>query len=510
MRILLALLITAAAGCTATGDISEPWGEEEEAYDDPTTDSGRRPRPDAGDDASPTVDEDAAPPPNDPPPKPEAPIAEGLTITEVSIYQGVKIALIKDGARVTKQNADVIAGREGMLRVFVRPEASWSSHAITGVLTLTSATGSKKIETTATPSTASSETALTSTINFDIPPDRIEPDTKFSVALRDPGKTSGDGTAKTGDESFNARNTGPALKIVIVPVKYGADGSGRLPDISAAQIEAYRKAAYTTYPARKVEITVHAEYNWTSGIYASGQGFDSLLNAMVKLRYADKVGPEVYYYGAFSAKSSFSSYCSGGCVTGLCGLSDSASDSSVRACVGIGFTGAETAETMIHEVGHAHGRYHAPCGGVAGADSRFPYSGAKIGAWGWDLVTKKLIDPSKTVDFMSYCNPTWISDYTYKALTERMAFIAGGKSIVTGPAETLRIVQVAGDGTLKMTDDTFEAPLPLDAEETVHLEDASGLVSDTRAQFVRYDHLPGGFLIMRDPPKTTTKLYLPK
>jgi hypothetical protein len=498
MRSMLLALVTALAGCTlATGDISDN-GSEEETFDEPPVDSGRPnsdPSTPPGEDAAPT------PPPNEPPR--EKPLVEGLAIDEIAIYQAVKIPLMKGGTKPAKMNADVIVGREGMVRVFVRPEATWTAHAIVGELTLRSAKGEKKITADATPTAASTDAVLTSTVNFDIPPDTIEADTRFSVALRDASKT-GPSTASsalwpiTGDEALNARDTGPALKIVIVPVKYGADGSGRLPDVSAAQLELYRKAAYKTYPARKVEITARAPYDWSSTISASGSGFDSLLNAMVRLRISDKAPKDVYYYGAFAAKTSFSTYCGGGCVTGLCGLSDSPMDSSVRACVGIGFTGAETAETMIHEVGHASGRYHAPCGGPDGTDPRYPYSGAKIGSWGFDLTAKKLIDPSKTVDFMSYCNPTFVSDFNYKALTERMVSVASSPFIVEGPPETLRIVQVEGDGTLKWTDDTFVAPLPLGADRIVHVEDETG-VHDTRAQFVRYDHLPGGFLILPDP-----------
>lgn len=507
MRILIALTTLLAAGCTlATGDIAEPWGGDEEQEDEPV-DSGRRPSTDGG--SQPTPGDDAAPPPpppNDAPP-PEVPLADGLTISEVAMYQGVKVPIAKDGARVSKANADVIAGREGLLRVFVRPEASFSPHEIVGQLTLTSASSTKVIETRATPTT-SSEASLTSTINFEIPPDAIAVDTKFSIALRDPTRTSNGSTAVYSD-AFNARNTGPVLKIVIVPVKYGADGSGRLPDVSAAQLELYRKAAYQTYPARKVEVTARAPYAWSSSISASGQGFDELLEAMVSLRMSDKVASDVYYYGAFASQSSFGSYCGGGCVTGLCGLSDSPSDATVRACVGVGFSGEETAETMIHEIGHASGRYHSPCGGAAGSDSRYPYSGAKIGSWGYDLIGKKLIDPSRTVDFMSYCSPTWISDYTYKGLTDRMAYLAGGKSEVSGPSETLRIVRVLADGTLRPTDNTFDAPLPLGADRVVHIEDAAGAIRAERAQFYAYDHLPGGFLVMRDAP-AAKKLSLPK
>jgi hypothetical protein len=76
---------------------------------------------------------------------------------------------------------------------------------------------------------------------------------------------------------------------------------------------------------------------------------------------------------------------------------------------------------MVHELGHAHGRGHAPCapgGGISGVDGRYPYSGGDTSTWGWDLRSNKLHPPSAK-DIMGYCEPAWISDYTYNALADR-------------------------------------------------------------------------------------------
>jgi hypothetical protein len=87
---------------------------------------------------------------------------------------------------------------------------------------------------------------------------------------------------------------------------------------------------------------------------------------------------------------------------------------------GIGYIGQPTAVgrddsegVASHELGHNFGRPHAPCGGAAGVDPSYPYAGGRIGAWGWNGQT--LMNPQQFVDLMSYCNPTWVSDYTYRA-----------------------------------------------------------------------------------------------
>src|SRR4029077_8756916 len=71
---------------------------------------------------------------------------------------------------------------------------------------------------------------------------------------------------------------------------------------------------------------------------------------------------------------------------------------------------------MAHETGHNMGRQHAPCGGPAGPDPSFPYAGGLIGMWGLDVSTLTLKDPATFADLMSYCNPTWVSDYNWTGM----------------------------------------------------------------------------------------------
>ena len=46
------------------------------------------------------------------------------------------------------------------------------------------------------------------------------------------------------------------------------------------------------------------------------------------------------------------------------------------------------------------------------------------GVEGYDILTKQWYSPgSRLKDFMSYCSPTWVSDYTYNGLFERMDLV---------------------------------------------------------------------------------------
>ena len=96
------------------------------------------------------------------------------------------------------------------------------------------------------------------------------------------------------------------------------------------------------------------------------------------------------------------------------------------------FDDNQTVETMAHELGHNWGRFHAPCGGPAGVDPGFPYANARIGVYGFDNATSRILPPDMP-DLMSYCwlsiafnvlTPRrWTSDYTYMGvMNHRQAF----------------------------------------------------------------------------------------
>ena len=80
------------------------------------------------------------------------------------------------------------------------------------------------------------------------------------------------------------------------------------------------------------------------------------------------------------------------------------------------------ARIMIHELGHVHGRHHAPCGGAGGADPAFPYSNGALGSQGIyasfynDATFGSVAPPATMTDVMGYCEGVWFSDYNYYAI----------------------------------------------------------------------------------------------
>ncbi len=69
--------------------------------------------------------------------------------------------------------------------------------------------------------------------------------------------------------------------------------------------------------------------------------------------------------------------------------------------------------TIAHELGHNLNLSHTDCGDPAGIDLTFPYDNARTGVWGYDPRDGGSLVPPDRADLMSYCDPTWVSDYYF-------------------------------------------------------------------------------------------------
>ena len=421
--------------------------------------------------------------------------ADGVSITRIAIYQGVERSLMQGGAPQSSATP-VVAGREALLRIFYDAQQEVS---LTARLTVGAEVFDKQI----TVSGSSTTGQLASTINFELPANLVALGASYRVELLLPiAETSGTNTAATypsagGTASLEAEKSG-TLRVKLVPIQYNADGSGRMPDTSAAQLQNYENQFYAMYPVENVDLSVRGAVAWNSNVTAGGGGWGNLLNAIADLRQQDNAPFDTYYYGIFSPASTLSTYCSGGCVLGL-GFVGSAMDDYGRAAIGIGFGGDASVDTALHELGHNHGREHAPCGGASGADGSYPHSGAKIGAWGYNLLTQQLYPPNDFVDLMSYCDPPWISDYNFTAIFNRVSQVSGADYYVPPAQQSLTYQRARVDegGQLTWLDPiTLKRP-PLGTAASATIETAAGPEATT-ATFIAYDHVAGGVLFV--PP----------
>lgn len=402
--------------------------------------------------------------------EPALPFAEQVAVDQISINQGVKVTLVDERALVTKVNAPVVPERPALVRVHAKPLQ---------YRTRVRAAAELRIHVPGRPDFVANaavkdvvpqdEVELKTTFNFEVPGEAIATGATLEVILRD--EKSPDATVRFPEApaetvAMNVGTLAPTLRVKFVPVKYDADGSGRTPDMSAAAVENYKNTLYKLYPTSKVEVMVRDALPWPLKVMPDGEGWDVLLDALIETRSDDNAADDVYYIAVFDPAETAHDWCTSGdgygCVLGIAPQA-MLRDVYLRVAMITGYSGNEG--TLAQELGHAMGRAHAPCGGAGDVDPDYPYGRAHIGVFGWDVVDKELVDPSSRIfDFMSYCHPNWVSDYTFAGLYERMVKVAetkrpevaasggnggGGESGADAKSGFVRISHVQPDGSVR-------------------------------------------------------------
>ncbi|MCS6902100.1 MAG: hypothetical protein RMJ98_20945 [Myxococcales bacterium] len=430
--------------------------------------------------------------------------ATGIALGEVALYQGVKVSLYTAAnGQVTKRNAPIIQGRDALLRVFFAPKPDWQPHRIAVRVTLQPGQGEAQVlEIQGTPGGVSTDEDLNSSANFDIPAALLDGTLSLRVELLDveagQGDTSGSAWPVEGFQALEEKSAEGNFKLRVYPIRYDADGSGRLPDLGEERQKAIRHAFLKRYPIPGIELELGEEIPWTSKVSANGSGWQSLLQKLVNLRAKEK-RPNVYYYGLFLPTNSLASFCIQGCVAGLTLISPGTDDPSLRASIGLGYNDEMSLNTILHEVGHAHRRTHAPCGPFGQLpdqiDPKFPYKTGKIGVWGYDLLDRTLKDPAKFFDFMGYCDPNWVSDYTFNALFQRVVALNNQAAFVHGNPTRWRQAWFDLEGELRWGDIVERTLPPVGEELTVSLGEGPN-ARQVKGYFHGMSHLPGGLLLL--------------
>jgi hypothetical protein len=198
---------------------------------------------------------------------------------------------------------------------------------------------------------------------------------------------------------LNVRSV-PALGITIVPIHQGVNG--RTGGVTGANLGSFLLPLQQMFPLAGVDADIHPTFTTAaSELGSGGANWQTVLSEINALRVAEGTGR--YYYGVVDV-----AYTSGVAGLGYIG---------VGAAMGWDYL-PSGAEVLAHEVGHNFGRFHAPCGNPNLVDSDWPnvtHPGAQIGAYGFDIFSGTSRPPTQ-FDLMSYCDPAWISDYTYSAL----------------------------------------------------------------------------------------------
>ena len=303
----------------------------------------------------------------------------------------------------------LVAGEDALLRVFLKsdgtadhykPPVRASFYRGGSIVYIADTPG----EVSDFPASFDEET-LTATANVRVPGSVVMPGTEVVIEI-DPDMTldSSSGIAgripEAGRIALDVREL-PTFDLTLVPYLW-VDG----PDHSVlAEIDGITPESELMRPTRDLlpvndfQLTVHAPV-WTSVDPISDNV--GTMGPELEAIYAVE-GETGYYMGIFRARG----------PSGLQGIA-----------AGIpSYLSFSIIDPFViaHEIGHNLNLFHAPCGGAAGPDPFYPYEDGSIGVSGFDMSSESLVSPL-TWDLMSYCEPMWISDYSFsRALSHRIA-----------------------------------------------------------------------------------------
>jgi hypothetical protein len=420
-----------------------------------------------------------------------------LRIVKIAVYQAVEVTLAQGGADVAP-NAPIIADREALVRVWLEPGVAWQPREVEAELAIGNGTASRTATVVTPVNAASVDAELASTFTFTLRASEVSDATTLSVTLSDGAlHTPFDRWPERGEHSLNTSSSQGPFTVTLVPVTV----NGYTPVLDTPTVSRFERYLSHVYPASSVVMSVHAPISLDFALAGDGTGWDDALDALYAVRDADAPAPNVYYYGVLTPGASLTDYCASDCVVGLSTVA-ARSDEGYRGAIGTGFfeSNADTfsQETMAHELGHALGREHAPCGHPDSVDPRYPYPYGQIGVRGYD--GRNLLDPDDYKDEMTYCVPVWISDYTWTGIFGRINYVNGlvGSQRVrsaSGARLRVRTLTLGPSGQAHWGSERALARAPDGEPTNVELLDRAGAVLGVvTVPFAKFDHLTGGFL----------------
>jgi hypothetical protein len=373
----------------------------------------------------------------------EVELARGdIRIAAVTLNQGVELAISQNGAWLGPQDRSlrILSGRRAMIRGFVEVPEDWRPRALRGVLTLQHADGTVTTQRDDIEVAADSRPGdLSSTFTFGLEAEQMTPGLTYQLELRELEDAADVAASSTPPvdppqpELVGVESTPMKMRVVIVPVRYS--GGNCIDSTSAdeladpAVVQSFEDALFVQNPVQDVELTVHPqEIDFTD--YQPGEGFARLLSVMQGMRVADAAPPDVHYYALLDRGGAGSHDGAGG--DGYLGGS-SIDTASQRVSAGLWCPSCGdgwSAYTFTHEVGHSQGMNHVGCG----TSGHQPHPEGQIGAWGFDVLNVELHHPSSTYEYMSYCSPTWMSDWTWAYTWEIIETLTSWEASSVAPA----------------------------------------------------------------------------
>ena len=376
--------------------------------------------------------------PPEPSPEPELVYvhAPGIRLTRLTLNQGVQVELV-DGDAITAPEdypVPLIEGRAMMVQANYRVHAQFEPRELLAKLRVRYADGRDDLVLDSLVSVEgdSLESSLHHSFAWYLEADDVVDGLRLRADVYEPeGYEPGTEPSPDPDAQGAARLDAPALPwaspeaaivadadpmqmhVVLVPVIHEWEDCVSEAAVPEAEVAALRQALEQTNPVQSAVFRVREPVIWTDTIGGSDELFEPILTMLSMLHVEDDAAPWEYYYGLVASCDGYPSGLLGQAM--IPGAVDPGLGYLRVAAGRYSGSGAAAADTFVHEIGHAQGRYHVRCSGEEGIDPDYPHTGGLTGVWGFGLYDLKIRAPGRAHDYMTYCANEWVSDYGYNA-----------------------------------------------------------------------------------------------
>ncbi|MDE2879404.1 hypothetical protein [Candidatus Palauibacter soopunensis] len=346
---------------------------------------------------------------------------DGLDNRQVAPCGAVEgsVAYVTQAVQSVDFPVPLVAGDDGLLRVFVRAEQS-TDEGLPDVRARFFLNGAETYAVdipaqSARIPTELEERDLTRSANARIPGSVLQPGLEMVVEIDpegtlDPALGVTARIPETGQAKVNVRAV-PAFTLTVIPFMAASDPDSSILEFTRnlnAESDLLRDVN-RLLPVARLDVNVHEP------VLASTIELNSVLRDTEAIRITE--GGAGYYAGLAPRTTSLRG------VARLGGYSSSS---------------IPLPDVIAHELGHNLSLVHAPCGGAAGPDPSFPQRDGSIGAWGFDFRNDVLVPPNAP-DLMTYCEPRWVSGYNFTNMLNFRLNRAGGAADggAAAPAKSL-------------------------------------------------------------------------
>ncbi|MBC8067752.1 MAG: hypothetical protein IAG13_05405 [Deltaproteobacteria bacterium] len=363
----------------------------------------------------------------------EAPLAEHIGLTRIELNQGVAMVLVRDGALVAPgpDLGELIPGRSALVRGLWEVDPGFTPRELEGRLLIRSGGQDQIYSQTLQVDGDADASSVQGGFLWEVPGGVISADAEIAIEIRETTivaegpdvatsvRQPADGYAELPVASGEQR-----LDVVLVPLNYTAGGNLTV-DLAQADIDLIGQMLFDHHPVEEVSISVRNPIDYPNAI-TTNEEFGDTLGFLVGLRDSDQAPANVYYAALVDI----------GCSVVGCGSSgtngvgytlpdEELADARLRVSSTLWTDAVTSADVLVHELGHNHGLRHVPCPGTtpANATPDYPHTDGAIGGWGWAPLADTLYG-SNNFDYMTYCDPAWLSDWTWSLTHARLQAVA--------------------------------------------------------------------------------------